>query len=191
MVAPSAADRRSKGSRSGIVEQLTVGATLIEPSTGAGRAELRAPVVLQVLPGLTTGGVERSTVDVAAGLVRAGWTALVASSGGPMVHELERAGARHVALPLDSKNPLVMRANIRRLAELAHQHGVHIVHARSRAPAWSARAAARRVGAHFVTTFHGTYGHGNALKRRYNAIMLQGERVIANSACIAEHVRRI
>jgi glycosyltransferase involved in cell wall biosynthesis len=165
--------------------------TRVETSTGAGPRERQAPVVLQVLPSLVTGGVERSAVDVAVALARAGWTALVASSGGPMVHELERAGARHVALPLDSKNPLVMRANVGRLVRLVQQHGVQIVHARSRAPAWSARAAARQAGAHFVTTFHGTYGHANPLKRRYNSIMLQGERVIANSAFIAEHIRAI
>jgi len=148
-------------------------------------------VVLQVLPALQTGGVERTTVDVAQALQRAGWTALVASAGGPMVRELERIGAHHITLPLTSKNPLTMRANARKLAQLIREQGVDIVHARSRAPAWSARAAARRTGVHFLTTFHGTYGHSNLLKRRYNAIMLQGERVIANSVFIADHIRMV
>ena len=148
-------------------------------------------MVLQVLPALQTGGVERTTVDVAQALQRAGWTALVASAGGPMVRELERVGAHHITLPLTSKNPLTMRANARKLAQLIREQGVDIVHARSRAPAWSARAAARRTGVHFLTTFHGTYGHSNLLKRRYNAIMLQGERVIANSVFIADHIRMV
>ena len=146
------------------------------------------PAVLQVLPALDTGGAERSTVDIAAALVRQGWRAIVASRGGPMQRELERAGAVHATLPVDSKNPLVMRANVRRLLELIDRHGVALVHARSRAPAWSARAAARRRGLPFVTTFHGTY-NDNWLKHGYNAIMTKADRVIANSAFIAEHVR--
>ena len=148
----------------------------------------RKPTVLQVLPRLVTGGVERGTVDVAAALKAEGWTAIVASAGGPMVRELERAGAVHVTLPLASKNPLVIRANIERLASVIRRFEVDIVHARSRAPAWSARAAARRTGRHFVTTFHNAYGDGSVLKHRYNAVMASGERVIAISHFVGEHV---
>jgi glycosyltransferase involved in cell wall biosynthesis len=143
--------------------------------------------VLQVLPSLHAGGVERGTVDVAAALVAAGWRAVVASAGGPMVREVERAGAIHITLPVDSKNPLVMRGNVRRLAAAIRAHKVDIVHARSRAPAWSAQAAAHATGAHFVTTFHGTYNAQNRFKRKYNAIMARGERVIA----ISEFIRDI
>lgn len=149
------------------------------------------PVVLQVLPSLVTGGVERGTVDVAAAVVGAGGTAIVASAGGPMVRELERAGAVHVTLPVDSKNPVTMIANIGRLARLIRDRDVDIVHARSRAPAWSAYFAARRMKRPFVTTFHGTYGHANAAKRAYNRVMLKGDRVIAISNFIADHVRGV
>jgi glycosyltransferase involved in cell wall biosynthesis len=145
--------------------------------------------VLQVLPRLVTGGAERGAVDIAVTLAEAGGTSLVASEGGPMEYELKRAGIVHVKLPLASKNPAVMYRNVTRLAKLIEAHGVDIVHARSRAPAWSASAAARRTGRHFVTTFHGAYEFGNALKRRYNAIMVKGERVIANSEFIARHIR--
>ncbi len=149
----------------------------------------RQPVVLQVVPSLVTGGVERGTVEIAQSLVAAGWTAIVASSGGPMVREITRAGALHVTLPLASKNPFVIRANIRRLEKVIKEHGVDIVHARSRAPAWSAHVAAQRTGAHFVTTFHGTYSQGMfGLKRLYNSVMLKGERVIAISEFIADHI---
>jgi glycosyltransferase involved in cell wall biosynthesis len=144
--------------------------------------------VLQVLPALGAGGVERGTIDVAAALTAAGWRAVVVSSGGPLVREVERAGATHLSLPVESKNPLVMRANIDRLAEVIRAHDIDIVHARSRAPAWSARGAAARCGVHFVTTFHGTYNAGNPLKKTYNAIMTKGERVIAISDFIGEHV---
>jgi glycosyltransferase involved in cell wall biosynthesis len=150
----------------------------------------RRPVVLQVLPSLVTGGVERGTVDMAASLQEAGWLALVASSGGPMVRELDRLGVQHIALPLHSKNPLVIRANIARLEKIIRDHSVDIVHARSRAPAWSAISAAQNTATHFVTTFHGTYNRGPFnLKLLYNAVMTRGERVIAISQFIAEHIQ--
>lgn len=155
-------------------------------------AAVRQPVVLQVLPALVTGGVERGTVDMAVALAEAGWTAIVASEGGPMVRELTRAGATHVTLPLASKNPLTIRSNALKLAELIATHQVDIVHARSRAPAWSAWIAAQATGAHYVTTFHGTYNLGwFGLKQKYNAVMTRGEKVIAISDFIAEHARRV
>ncbi len=153
-------------------------------------ADRPGPTVMQVLPALEQGGVERTAVEMTAAVVKAGGRAIVVSAGGPMVHEVTRARGEHVTLPVDSKNPFVMYANIARLAALIREHGVHIVHARSRAPAWSAWAAAKRTGVPFVTTFHGTYSLGGELKRRYNAIMTRGERVIANSTFIAAHIRK-
>jgi glycosyltransferase involved in cell wall biosynthesis len=159
-----------------------------DTNTVAKPAGRNKPTVLQVLPRLVAGGVERGTIDVAAALKAAGWNAIVASAGGPMVYELERAGATHVTLPLASKNPFVIRANIDRLAALIRRFDVDIVHARSRAPAWSARYAVKRTGRHFVTTFHNAYGRGSILKNRYNAVMASGERVIAISHFVGEHV---
>ena len=146
------------------------------------------PVVLQVLPSLVGGGVERGTVEMAAALVEAGWTALVVSSGGPMVRELDRVGARHIELPVQSKSPFVMRRNAGRLALIIRELGVDLVHARSRAPAWSAMRAARRTGAHFVTTVHGPYGFGIPFKKLYNSVMTRGERVIAISEFIRSYI---
>jgi glycosyltransferase involved in cell wall biosynthesis len=143
--------------------------------------------VLQVLPALVTGGVERGTIEVASALVRAGWNAIVASAGGPMVYELERAGARHVSLPLDTKNPFSIRRNATRLAELIEAAEIDLVHARSRAPAWSALWASERTHRPFVTTFHNVYGGGSTLKHRYNAVMAKGTRVIAISDFVATH----
>lgn len=148
----------------------------------------RRPVVLQVLPSLVTGGAERGAVDMALALARAGGTPIVASAGGPMTSELDRAGVTHAALPLASKNPLVMRRNIARLEALIRVHGVDIVHARSRAPAWSAYFAARRTGVRFMTTFHAPYNFEGRLKRLYNSVMARGERVIAISDFIREHI---
>ncbi len=145
--------------------------------------------VLQVLPALVSGGVERGTLEIAEALVGAGWRALVASAGGPLVGPLERLGARHVALPLGRKSPLGIWRNAAALARLVRAEGVNIVHARSRAPAWAALLAARRTGAHLVTTYHGTYNEGWPGKRLYNSVMARGERVIAISGFIAEHLR--
>ncbi len=142
--------------------------------------------VLQVLPSLVTGGVERGTIEMTQAIADAGWTALVASAGGRLVPAVERAGGRHITLPLASRNPLRVWRNAERLADLIRAEQVAIVHARSRAPAWSASLACRRTGAHFVTTYHGTYSEDLPFKRRYNAVMAQGERVIVASRFIAD-----
>jgi len=144
------------------------------------------PVVLQVLPALGTGGVERGTVEMAQAIADAGWTALVASAGGRQEAAVLRAGGRHVTMPVDSRNPITLLRNAGRLAALIRAEGVDIVHARSRAPAWSAWLAARRTGVRFVTTYHGAYGEDLPLKRHYNAIMARGDRVIAISRYIAD-----
>lgn len=152
----------------------------------------RLATVLQILPALgASGGVERGTVEIAGAVVQAGGRAIVASSGGALVHDLARVGAVHVELPLQSKNPVTMWRNIDRIAEVIKAENVDIVHARSRAPAWSAWMAAKRTNTHFVTTFHGTYGASNHLKRVYNSVMTRGERVIAISQFIAGHVRQL
>jgi glycosyltransferase involved in cell wall biosynthesis len=153
--------------------------------------EGRPPAVLQILPGLVTGGAERGTVEVAGALVAAGWTSYVASAGGPLEQDLVRAGASHFAMPLASKNPLVMRRNTIALARLIRRLSIDIVHARSRAPAWSAWSASRATGSHFVTTFHNAYGADAVLKRRYNSVMAKGERVIAISHFVADHVAAV
>ena len=162
-----------------------------DASSLAAPAERPRGTVLQVLPALETGGVERGTVEIARALTTAGWGAVVASSGGALVADIQRAKAEHVALPLASKNPFTIHANIKRLIGVIERHDVDIVHARSRAPAWSAYYAARRTGRPFVTTFHGVYGTASAPKKRYNAVMARGDRVIAISNFIAEHVRSV
>ena len=151
----------------------------------------RPPAVLQIVPRLVSGGAERGTVDLAAALVAAGWTSYVASGGGPLEHDIIRSGATHLTLPLSSKNPLLMRRNAAALARLIRHLGIDIVHARSRAPAWSAWSAARATGRHFVTTFHNAYDASAALKRRYNSVMARGARVIAISQFVADYVAQV
>jgi glycosyltransferase involved in cell wall biosynthesis len=147
--------------------------------------EARPPAVLQVIPSLVSGGVERGTVEVASALVAAGWTAYVASSGGPMERDLARAGVAHIHLPLASKNPLVLRRNTAALVDIIRHYRIDIVHARSRAPAWSAWKAAKRTRRRFVTTFHNAYDEKAPFKRWYNSVMARGERVIAISDFVA------
>ncbi len=150
----------------------------------------KPPIILQVLPELRSGGVERGTVEIARAIVQAGGKSLVASKGGSMVTQLQKVGAQHITLPLASKNPFTIWLNSKRLAKIVRQNNVDIIHARSRAPAWSAWLAAKETGCHFVTTFHGTYGIQNEWKRKYNSIMTRGERVIAVSNFIAEHIKK-
>lgn len=145
-----------------------------------------APTVLQVIPDLNSGGAERTTVDIARALIAAGGTALVASQGGQMVRELEDIGAQHFTLPVKSKNPVTLWKNAGLLSELIRAQNVDIIHARSRAPAWSSLFAARRTHIPFVTTYHGSYSQSNAVKGLYNSIMARGDTVIANSKYIAD-----
>jgi glycosyltransferase involved in cell wall biosynthesis len=151
-------------------------------------SEGRPPAVLQVIPRLVSGGAERGTVELAGALTSAGWNAYVASAGGPLEPIITGNGAIHLSLPLASKNPWVMRRNVGALARVIRDLDIDIVHARSRAPAWSAWAAARATGRHFVTTFHNAYGLGSRLKHRYNSVMAKGDRVIAISDFVADHV---
>ncbi|MBT5899296.1 MAG: glycosyltransferase family 4 protein [Rhodospirillaceae bacterium] len=148
--------------------------------------------VLQVIPALGAGGgVERGTVEIAEAIADAGGRALVVSVGGSQVHEITRVGGEHIELPLHSKNPVVIYKNILRLAALIERENVDLIHVRSRAPAWSALYAAKRTKRPLVTTFHGTYNARSFIKRAYNSVMTKGERVIAISDFIAEHVHRL
>ncbi len=145
-------------------------------------------VILQVVPALNAGGVERTTLDVAAAVAAAGGRALVASVGGRLEPELAARGGELVRLPLASKNPAVLWRNAGRLAEVVRRERVSLIHARSRAPAWSALLAARRTGTAFVTTYAGVHSARGPLKRSYNSVMARGDLVIANSAFTRDHL---
>lgn len=143
--------------------------------------------ILQVIPELDAGGAELSTVEVAAAISRAGGRALVlAEPGGRLADDVEAAGGELVPFSAASKNPLRLLWNAASLIRLSAAEGVHLIHARSRAPAWSALIAARRARLPFVTTYHGAYNETNALKRAYNSVMARGDVVIANSVYTAQ-----
>ncbi|MCA3424098.1 MAG: glycosyltransferase family 4 protein [Roseomonas sp.] len=149
----------------------------------------RPPALLQVLPALRSGGVERGTLEIAEAQIAAGFRAIVASAGGEMVPALEALGAKHITLPLTAKSPFAIWRNAAALAALMRAEGVALIHARSRAPAWSALIAARRTAVPFVTTYHGAYNEGFPGKRFYNSVMARGDRVIAISHFIADLIR--
>lgn len=146
------------------------------------------PVILQVLPRMESGGVERGTIEITQAISQAGMTPLIASAGGALLPHIRHAGGEHITLPLDRKNPFVIRSNAWRLYLLIKSRGVNIVHARSRAPAWSAYYAAQWAGVHFMSTFHGIYGTETALKKRYNSVMTKGKCIIAVSNYVKEHI---
>ena len=150
---------------------------------------LESRTILQVIPDLAAGGAERTVLEIAEALISKGARALVASRGGRMVADLEAMGGKLIKMDAASKNPITIRANARKLAALIAKENVDIIHARSRAPAWAAYMAARKTGTPFVTTYHGAYSENFPGKRWYNSVMAKGDRVIANSAWIAEHVR--
>lgn len=144
--------------------------------------------MLQVIPALDAGGAERSTIDIARALSDAGYRALVASRGGRLESELRDAGGELVRMPLETKHPVKILANARAITKLVRAEHVAIIHARSRAPAWSALFAASRSRTPLVTTYHGIYNARTPLKHWYNSVMVRGDAVIANSNWTAEHI---
>lgn len=145
---------------------------------------MRRLTVVQLLPALESGGVERSTIEIAEALVRAGHRAIVVSAGGRLVPMVEKAGAEHIALDIGRKSLLTLR-HIRTLRDIFQREHVHIVHARSRLPAWLGWKAVNAIPSpqrpRFVTTVHGLNSPGI-----YSAVMTYGERVI----CVSDTVRR-
>lgn len=144
---------------------------------------------MQVIPELGAGGAEQGCIDVAAAIVRAGGKAIVISNGGYRIGELARVGAIHINMPVESKNPVVMWRNIGRLKRLIRKHKVNIVHARSRAPAWSAWRACKGTDARFVTTCHAPYNISGEVKRLYNGSIANGEIVIAISEYVSKYLQ--
>jgi glycosyltransferase involved in cell wall biosynthesis len=150
---------------------------------------LAGRTILQIIPELKAGGAERTAIDVAAALAAVGARPLVASEGGRLVGELQASGGVWVPFPAATKNPVSMALNVRRLARIAYKEGAHLIHARSRAPAWVGLGAARSLGLPFVTTYHGSYAGRSAAKRLYNSVMARGDVVIANSGYTAGLIR--
>ncbi len=144
--------------------------------------------ILQVVPALISGGVERGTLEIAKNIVSAGYNSIVISAGGPMVEPLVESGSKHITLNVASKNPFIMWQNARKIANVIKNQNVDIVHARSRAPAWSCYMAAKATNIKLITTFHGIYNFKSYLKKFYNSVMVEGRNVIAVSNFVKKHI---
>ncbi len=146
--------------------------------------------ILQIIPALDAGGAEATTLEIAAMLVKEKHKAIIVSSGGRLVAKLPK-GAVHICLPVHSKNPLIMVLNVFRIMRVVKRYGVDIVHARSRAPAWSAFFAARLARVVFLATYHGKVHGQPLLKVFYNSVMVRGRVVIANSEFTAQRIGEV
>jgi glycosyltransferase involved in cell wall biosynthesis len=144
--------------------------------------------ILQVIPSLVSGGVERGTIEIAKKLKSSGYNSVVVSAGGPLVQKLIEEGIPHIKLDVATKNPFKIWSNTKLISQIVKDHEIDIIHARSRAPAWSCYMSAQANGTKFITTFHGIYNINNFFKRYYNSIMTEGERIIAVSNFVKRHI---
>jgi glycosyltransferase involved in cell wall biosynthesis len=151
----------------------------------------KTPKIIQIVPALNQGGVEQGALETARYIIKKGWQSIVISNGGRMVKQLKSDGSEHIKLPLHKRNPLHLLYNTLRLVFIFLREKPDIVHARSRGPAWSAYLACKITKTPFLTSFHGTHGVQNKFKIFYNSVMLKGERIIANSHFIKEHITTI
>ena len=145
------------------------------------------PVIVQIVPQMNRGGVERGTVEIAEAIVKNGWKAVVVCNGGRMENQLRRAGAEVYILPVDTKNPLKWPSVRRKLKTVLLSVGADIVHVRSRAPAWIALPLAKSLGLTSIATIHSKFVPQNFLKNIYNRKMLSADKTIA----ISEYVKSV
>ncbi len=146
------------------------------------------PVILQVIPELSAGGAERTVIEMAEAVTLGGGRALVLSKGGRLEDELTAVGGELIRFPAKTKNPAAILFNAALVARIIRERGISLVHARSRAPAWTSFLAARRTKRCFVTTYHGIYNQKGSVKAFYNSVMARGDAVICNSQYTARIV---
>ena len=145
--------------------------------------------VLQVIPRLGYGGAEIGCYDLAHYLKEQKSSSFIATSGGELLKYIDKKKVKLFRLPVHSKNPLLILINIFILTFIVLFYKINILHVRSRAPAWSCYYVSKITRCKLVTTFHGTYNFNNSVKKKYNAIMLQSDCVIAGSNFIFSHIK--
>ena len=144
--------------------------------------------VLQVIPRLGYGGAETGCYDLAHYLHEQDCKSYIVTSGGELIKYIDKKKVKLIKLPVQSKNPLLILINSVALTLLILFLNISIVHARSRAPAWSCYIATKITRRKFVTTFHGTYNFKNSIKKFYNSIMVKSDLLIAGSNFIFSHI---
>ncbi|MDB9818006.1 glycosyltransferase family 4 protein [Pelagibacterales bacterium] len=147
------------------------------------------PNILQVIPTLNISGAEQGCFDVANYLTKNGFTSNIVTSSGYRIEQLEKNGSIVNRIPVHSKNPLTMIINIFRILKIVKKNNINIIHARSRAPAWSCYFVAKIAKIKFITTFHGTYNFNNKIKKFYNSIMIRSDYIIAISEFIYNEIK--
>jgi len=144
--------------------------------------------ILQVIPRLGYGGAETGCFDLAHYLSENNCSSFIVTSGGELIKYINKKKVKVIRLPVHSKNPILMLFNFLALTAIILFFNISIVHARSRAPAWSCLLATKITRRKFVTTFHGTYNFSNSLKKFYNSVMLRADLIIAGSNFIFSHI---
>ena len=147
--------------------------------------------ILQIIPNMEIGGAERTVIEIANFLKEKKILPLVLTSGGKLINDLEKANIEVIKLPIDKKNPYSIIKNFFIFIKIFREKEIDLVHVRSRAPAWSAIFAAKRIGIPVLTTWHGHVSNSSFLKKVYNSIMLKGDAVIANSSYTAKRISKI
>ena len=147
------------------------------------------PNILQVIPTLNISGAEQGCFDVANYLTKNGFTSNIITSSGYRIEQLEKNGSIVNRIPVHSKNPLTMIINIFKIIKIVKKNNINIIHARSRAPAWSCYFVAKIAKIKFITTFHGTYNFNNKIKKFYNSIMIRSDYIIAISEFIHNEIK--
>ena len=147
----------------------------------------KKPTILQIVPELDTGGAELSTIEIASAIVEAGGRALVVSEGGRLASRVDAAGGEFIPFAAATKNPLRILHNARKLRRLILAEQVDLVHARSRAPAWSSYLAVKNLKTAFITTYHGAYSEKSKLKKALQS----GHGIGANDHCKFEVYRKL
>ena len=146
--------------------------------------------VLQVIPKLGYGGAETGCYDIAHYLPENNCKSFIVTSGGELIKFINRKKVKLIRLPVHSKNPILIFFNAIILIGIILFFNISIVHARSRAPAWSCLIATKITGRKFVTTFHGTYNFRGRLKKFYNSVMVRSDLIIAGSNFIFSHIKK-
>ena len=145
--------------------------------------------VLQVIPKLGYGGAETGCYDIAHYLHENNCKSFIVTSGGELIKFVDKKKVKLIKLPVHSKNPLTILFNSMALIFIIFFYNISIVHARSRAPAWSCFLATKITGRKFVTTFHGTYNFNSKIKKAYNSVMVRSNLIIAGSNFIFSHIK--
>ena len=145
--------------------------------------------VLQVIPKLGYGGAETGCYDIAHFLSENNCGSFIVTSGGELLKFVNKKKVKVIRLPVNSKNPILIFFNFLALIGIILFNNISIVHARSRAPAWSCFLATMITGRKFVTTFHGTYNFKNNFKKFYNSVMVRSSLIIAGSNFIFSHIK--